>query len=198
PERARAVAEQLSACPGQAVVGFGLGGSEHRYPPHLFEAAFARARAAGLRSYPHAGELLGAESVWDALHLLRADRIAHGVRAIEDPMLVAELRARQIALDVCPTSNVCLHVYPDYASHPLRRLYDAGVRVTLNSDDPPLFNTDLVREYRVAAHHFGFGADDLCRLSLNAVHASFLPPEEKARLAADFEAELERLKRRHL
>lgn len=198
PEAGEKVAAQAIAGLGRGVIGLGLGGSEHRFPPELFEAAFARTRAAGLRSYPHAGELAGPESVWSALRLLGADRIGHGVRAIEDPELVAYLRDRQITLDVCPTSNICLHLYPDYAAHPLHRLYDAGVPVTINTDDPPLFNTDLVSEYRVAAHHFGFGADDLCRLSLNAVRGSFLPEADRACLAGEFEAEFERLKRRHL
>ncbi len=197
-ESALQTAEYAIAGREHGVLALGLGGSEHLYPPELFAAAFARARAAGLYSYPHAGELAGPQSVWNALQVLHADRIGHGVRAIEDPALVSHLREQAITLDICPTSNIRLHVYPHYAAHPLRRLYDAGVPVTINADDPPLFNTNLTQEYRIAAHAFGFSADELCALSLQAVRASFLPEGDKARLAREFEEECERLRRRYL
>ncbi|MGQ9681528.1 MAG: adenosine deaminase [Anaerolineae bacterium] len=190
--------EWLLSSPGHGILALGLGGSENLYPPEGFVEPFARAKAGGLRSYPHAGELLGPVSIWTALELLQADRIGHGVRAIEDPELVAFLRERRIALDICPTSNVCLHVYPDYAHHPLRRLFDAGLLVTLNSDDPPLFNTDLENEYRLAVSEFGFTAEEICTLSLNAVEASFLESDERSHLRRTFEDELERAKRLHL
>lgn len=180
------------------VVALGLGGSEDLFPPELFVDAFERARAAGLGSYPHAGELAGPRSIWNALRLLHADRIGHGVRAVEDPALVAYLRDQQITLDVCPTSNLSLHVYPSYAAHPLRRLYEAGVLVTINSDDPPLFDTDLVHEYQIAADALGFNADELVSLTMNAARASFLPEPEKVRLRQECEAESERLRRRYL
>ncbi len=198
PEAALQAARYCVEGQGHGILGLGLGGSENLYPPELFVSAFALAKQAGLKSYPHAGELAGPTSIWNALRLLHADRIGHGVRAIEDPELVAYLRERQITIDICPTSNIALHVYPDYAAHPLRQLYEAGVPVTLNSDDPPLFNTTLVQEYRLAAHVFGFGADELCSLGLQAVRASFLPEEEKARLEREFSEEYERLKRRYL
>ena len=191
-------ADWLLSAPGHGILALGLGGSEDLYPPEGFVEPFARAKAGGLRSYPHAGELLGPPSIWTALRLLKADRIGHGVRAGEDPELLAFLRERRIALDVCPTSNVCLHVYADYAHHPLRRLFDAGLVVTLNSDDPPLFNTDLENEYRLAVSEFGFSAEELCILSLNAVDASFLDPVNKSRLRRTFEDDLERAKRLHL
>jgi adenosine deaminase len=175
-------------------VALGLGGSEHRYPPRLFERAFERAHRSWLPCAPHAGEFAGPESVWDALHRLHADRIAHGVRSIEDPGLVELLRRQQTALDVCPTSNLRLGVYPDYAAHPLRRLWDAGLRITLGSDDPALFNTDLNQEYQVLVDHFGFQLDELEQVSLNGLQASFLPPADKARLQAEFQAEFLRLR----
>jgi aminodeoxyfutalosine deaminase len=127
----------------EGVVALGLGGIEAGFPPEPFAPWFARARAAGLRSVPHAGETVGPASVRGALDALGAERIGHGVRAIEDPALVAELAERGIPLEVSPTSNLRLGVYPDYAAHPLPRLLAAGVELTVNSDDPPLFNTTL-------------------------------------------------------
>jgi adenosine deaminase len=176
------------------VVALGLGGSEDKFPPELFERAFTRARRAGLSRVPHAGEMLGPESIWTALRLLHADRLGHGVRSVEDPSLVEHLCERQVPLEVCPTSNVCLGVYPDYGAHPLRRLWDAGLLITVNSDDPPMFGTDLNREYEVLVDHFGFDADELERVSLNGLHASFLSPVEKARLEAEFRTEFARLR----
>jgi adenosine deaminase len=152
----------------------------------LFERTFARARQASLPRVPHAGEHAGPEDVWEALRLLYADRLGHGVRCVEDAALVEYLRERQVPLEVCPTSNVCLGVYPDYAMHPLRRLWDAGLLVTVNSDDPALFGTDLSHEYEVLVDHFGFSADELEQVSLNGLHASFLPEPDKAQLETEF------------
>ena len=125
---------------------------------------------------------------------LHADRLGHGVRCIEDPDLVDYLRDRRIPLELCPTSNVCLGVYSDYAAHPLRRLWDKGLCVTVNSDDPPLFGTNLNREYEALVDHFGFDADDLEQISLNAVRASLLPGAEKAQMEVEFLAEFGRLR----
>ena len=133
--------------------------------------------------------MAGPASVWDALRLLRADRLQHGVRSIEDPRLVAHLVEKRIGIDVCPTSNICLGVYPDYASHPLRQLWDQGVLVTIGSDDPPLFGTSLSREYEILVDHFGFQADELEQASLNGLRASLLPDGEKARLEEEFRRE---------
>jgi aminodeoxyfutalosine deaminase len=168
------------------VVGIGLGGTEVGAPPEPFAPWFDRARAAGLRSVPHAGETVGPESIWGALRALGAERIGHGVRCVEDPALVAELRARQIPLEVSPTSNVCLGVAPSLAAHQLPQLLAAGLYVTLNSDDPPMFNTTLTDEYLRCAQTFGWGLDDLCALSLNGVRAAFLPDDERAALERSF------------
>jgi adenosine deaminase len=183
---------------GDGVIALGLGGPEVGNPPEKFAAAFERARAAGLPSVPHAGETVGPESVWGALRALGAVRIGHGVRCIEDPTLVAELRERQIPLEVCPTSNVCLGVAPSIAAHPLPRLIEAGLYVTLNSDDPPMFNTSLTNEYLATAHAYGWGAAELERLDLNAVRAALLPEAERAELEAQFAAEFARLRAEHL
>jgi adenosine deaminase len=189
------VARWAASAMDRGVVALGLGGPEIGHPPELYAEAFEFARLAGLHRVPHAGELAGPASVWGSLRALHAERIGHGVRSSEDPALVDYLREHQVPLELCPTSNLCLGVVPSYAAHPIRRLWDAGLTVTVNSDDPPLFNTDLVREYTVLADHLGFTANDLERLSLNALRASFLPADEKTRLEAEFRAEFVRLKR---
>jgi adenosine deaminase len=194
PETQSAVVEIAVAAQDQGVVALGLGGSEKGFPPELFASSFEQARQAGLRSVPHAGEIAGPESIWGALRLLHADRIGHGVRCVEDPTLVDHLRERQVALEMCPTSNICLGVFPSYEAHPLRQLWDEGLLITVNSDDPPLFNTDLNHEYEVLVDHFGFGADELERVSLNALHASFLSQTEKAQLEAEFRDQFAQLR----
>ncbi len=133
--------------------------------------------------------------MWEVIRFLQPQRLQHGVRAVEDPALVAYLLEHNIGVDVCPTSNIRLSVYPDYAAHPLRRLWDAGLTVTVNSDDPPLFNTDLNGEYELLVDQFGFTADELAQASLNGVRASLLPGAEKARLEAEFAEEIARLRR---
>ena len=182
----------------RGVVAFGIGGQEVGHPPHKFADAFARVHAAGLPCVPHAGETVGPESIWDALHTAHAARLGHGVRCLEDPALVDLLRERQIPLEVCPTSNVCLGVAPSFQEHPLPRLIEEGLFVTLNSDDPPMFNTTLTDEYRQAAEVFGLGVEDIERLVINAVRASFLPPEQKTALEAAFAAEFAALRTEYL
>lgn len=135
----------------RGVVGIGLGGLEADYPPEPFERVFRMARDAGLGSVPHAGEVAGPASIRGAIDTLCADRIRHGVRAIEDPALVSELADRGIVLDVCPTSNVFTSAVASMADHPLPRLLAAGVQCSLNTDDPAYFGTDLGREHAVAA-----------------------------------------------
>lgn len=176
------------------VVAFGLGGPEAGNPPEDFIAAFDRARSAGLPGVPHAGEVVGPESIWGAMNSLHAVRIGHGVRCLEDPALVEELRVRQIPLEVCPTSNICLGVFPTIDTHPLPRLMEAGLYVTLNSDDPPMFNTTLTNELLIAAEVFGIDESGIGQLTLNALRASFLPDEEKGRLEAEFTRTFDQLR----
>lgn len=183
---------------GNGVVAFGLGGPEVGHPPEKFKNAFDRARAAGLPSVPHAGETVGPESIWGALRALEANRIGHGVRCLEDSALVDELRERQIPLEVCPTSNVCLKVVPDFAGHPLPRLLAEGLYVTLNSDDPPMFNTTLTDEYIAAANTFQFGANTIENLVLNAVRASLLSTNSRQDMEHQFLKEFAQLRAEHL
>lgn len=184
-EHSQTVAEWAVQGKPHGVVGFGLGGIEAGNPPEWFAEAFAYARANGLAAVPHAGEIAGAESIWGALNVLGAQRIGHGARCLEDAALVEHLRVHQIPLEVCPTSNVCLGVAASFAEHPLPRLLDAGLYVTLNSDDPPMFNTTLSDEYAKAAAAFGWDETMLRQLALNAVNASLLPATEKQRIARD-------------
>lgn len=180
----------IYALEGQAagVVALGLGGNEVGAPPELFAHAFEKAKANGLLSVPHAGETVGPESVWGSLKALQADRIGHGVRAIEDPGLLATLKVRQIPLEINPTSNVCLNVFPSLAAHPFRLLDERGLFVTVNSDDPPLFNTSLVQEYTVLAGEFGYEAPGLARVARNAFVAAGMEPDVKATLLQEFDS----------
>jgi aminodeoxyfutalosine deaminase len=141
---------------GRGVVAVGLGGMEAEYPPEQYRAVFERVHAEGLGSVPHAGEVAGPASIRGALDALGADRIRHGIRAVEDPALVEELREREIVLDVCPVSNVRTGAVGSLEEHPLRQLVDGGVRCSISTDDPAMFDTDLTREYAAAA---SLGAD---------------------------------------
>ena len=179
------------------VVALGLGGPEVGYPPELFENAFDKALAGGLHSNPHAGETVGPESVWGAIRALKAERIGHGVRSIEDPALIAYLVEHQVPLEVNPTSNLCLRVYPSYHDHPLRRLMEAGVYVTVNSDDPVLFNTTLNDEYLHAVQDCGLSVPQLEQAALNAVRASYLPPDEKQAMLTVFQQAYARLRHQY-
>ena len=177
------------------LVGFGIGGAERGFPRPMFKPYVDRARAAGLHSVPHAGETTGPQTIWDAIRDLGAERIEHGISAVQDRSLLEHLVEHGITLDVCPTSNVALKVVADLDSHPIRELVSAGVRVTVNSDDPPMFGTTLTDEYRFLVRHFGYDADGVERIALNAVRASFLPPDEKARLLSEFEGAFAELRR---
>jgi adenosine deaminase len=160
-----------------------MAGDEAGFPAGEFAEAFAVAAGAGLGCTMHAGEWAGPESVRAALEL-PITRIAHGVRAIEDPGLVDELAARGTVLDCCPTSNVVLGVYPSYEDHPLPRLRDAGVRVTLGSDDPPYFGASVAGEYEVCAERMGFSQLDLRDVTRTAIDAAFCDEGLKAALRA--------------
>ncbi|MEU5032095.1 adenosine deaminase [Streptomyces milbemycinicus] len=170
------------------LVSFGLGGPEIGVPRPQFKPYFDRAIAAGLHSVPHAGETTGPETIWDALTELRAERIGHGTSATRDPKLLAHLAEHRIPLEVCPTSNIATRAVATLDEHPLREMVEAGVLVTINSDDPPMFGTDLNTEYAVAARLLDLDAAGVAALAKNAVEASFLDPAGKARLSAEIDA----------
>ena len=182
-DQALAVASYAAAETHPYVVGFSMAGDEANFPIADFAAAYAIAADAGLGCTVHAGEWAGPESVRAAL-TLPVTRIDHGVRAIEDAKLVTELAQRQMVLNTCPTSNVVLGVFPGFDDHPLPRLRDAGVPLTLGSDDPPYFGATIGGEYEVCAERLGFTEDDLTAITLTAIDAAFCGEELKSALRA--------------
>jgi adenosine deaminase len=182
-EKAVAVAEHAAELPHPYVVGFSMAGDEAGFPATLFAEPYAIASAAGLGCTIHAGEWAGPESVRDAL-TLPVTRIDHGVRAIEDPLLVRELAEREIVLNTCPTSNVVLGVFESYERHPLPLLRAEGVKVTLGSDDPPYFGATIAGEYEVCAERMGLSEHDLREITLTAIDAAFCDDALKSDLRA--------------
>ncbi len=180
-EQALRVARHAAERPHPYVVGFSMAGDEAGFPAGDFAEVYAIVAEAGLGCTIHAGEWAGADSVRAALEL-PITRISHGVRAIEDPSLVAELAARGIVLECCPTSNVVLGVYPSYEDHPLPQLRDAGVRVTLGSDDPPYFGATIEGEYEVCEERMGFTSVDLREITATAIDAAFCDDDLRATL----------------
>lgn len=171
-----------------AFIGVGLDSAEHGHPPGAFAEVYARARAAGLRVVAHAGEEGPAGYIREALGALGAQRIDHGVRCLEDPDLVTRLAREQIPLTVCPLSNVRLKVFPDMARHPIRALMDAGLMVTVNSDDPAYFGGYIDENYRAAGDAFHLSADDMCELARNSFRAAFLDDADKTRFIAEVDS----------
>lgn len=184
--------EHALTAPPQALIGLGIGGIEAGRAPYtgVIRDVFGAAAAAGLHCVPHAGETTGPETVWEAVEHLHAERIGHGINSLADPRLVDYLRERQLPIDVSPTSNVRTRQVAELAGHPLPRMLDLGLYVTLNSDDPPMFGTTLSNEYLVAANVLGLSAADLAGLASNAVRASFLDEAAKESLTAEIAAVL--------
>ncbi|GHJ48607.1 aminodeoxyfutalosine deaminase [Catellatospora sp. TT07R-123] len=172
----------------EGLISFGLGGPEIGVPRPQFKPYFDQARAAGLRSVPHAGETTGAQTVWDALTELGAERIGHGIHAAQDPELLAYLAERGIPLEVCPTSNVRTRAVAEIGQHPLAAIVAAGVPISINSDDPPMFGTTLNREYEVAAGLLGLDAAGVAELARAGVRQSFAPDAVKRSLLAEIDA----------
>ncbi|MCQ8768627.1 adenosine deaminase [Streptomyces telluris] len=172
----------------EGLVSFGLGGPEIGVPRPQFKPYFDRAIAEGLHSVPHAGETTGPQTIWDALVDLRAERIGHGTSAPQDPALLAHLAEHRIPLEVCPTSNLATRAVTDLDRHPIKEMVAAGVLVTVNSDDPPMFGTDLNREYGVAARLLELDAAGVAGLAKNAVDASFMDETGKKALRAEIDA----------
>ena len=168
-------------------VGFGIGGPEADVPRAEFAGIFRRARDLGLHSVPHAGETVGPQDVWASIDLLGAERIGHGIAAAQDRALMSALADRGITLEICPTSNVCTGAVASLDEHPFPVLRDAGVRVTLNTDDPGMFGTDLNREYLIAHEAFGLDAPALTELARDSVRASFASAAVTSRVLAEID-----------
>lgn len=184
-----ALVEWIIAAQHPRVCGLSIDGNEAtagRTGPR-FAPAFRLAAEHGVRRCVHAGESSGPEGVLDALELLWAERIDHGVRAIADPTLVARLAEQRVPLDVCPTSNIILGVFDAIERHPVADLVDAGVPVTINTDDPALFGCTVVSEYQTCAHAFGWGREQLARIARTSIEASFAPAHEQAAYLAQLD-----------
>jgi aminodeoxyfutalosine deaminase len=184
---AQRVAELAVRYRERNVVGFGIGGDEKRAGPELFREVYSYCAEQGLRLTAHAGETGAAESIWGALNL-RAERIGHGLTAQQDPDLMQELAQRQIPIEICVTSNVKTGVCPNLGDHPVRRYFDEGLMVTINTDDPALFGTSLSQEYQLAQENFGFSDEHLRELARNSFEAAFLPTEKKLEFLNMFDA----------
>jgi adenosine deaminase len=191
---AQEMAELAVAHRARGVVAFDLAGGEAAHPARDFTSAFAYARAHDLAVTVHAGEGAGAESIREAVHLCGADRIGHGTRLMEDASLLAYVRDRGIPLEVCPTSNVQTRVAPTFAEHPLRAQHEAGVRVTINTDNRLMSGVTLTEEYARCAQELGMGFDVLAARSLDAFDAAFLPLPERRRLREQAEQDIRQLR----
>jgi adenosine deaminase len=189
PEQAMRTLAELREVRNLGIVGIGLGGSEHLVPAELFESVFEEARRAGFRTTAHAGEAAGPESVWGALRSLRVDRLGHATRASEDPELVAHLSERGVPIEVCPTSNVRTGVVPSLRDHPVRRYFEAGIVVTINTDDPAMFGTGLAQEYRAIRSECGFSRTEILELVLNGIASSWAGERRRSELERSFRAD---------
>ena len=186
PENAAVTLRQINEVRNLGVIGIGMGGSEQRFPPEPFEKVFAEARRLGFHTTAHAGEAAGPESLWGAIRSLQVERIGHGVRAGEDEELLAYLAETQIALEVCPLSNVRTGVVKSIDEHPVRRLFERGLFITVNTDDPKMFGNSLAEEYQLLEERLGFSRPELRTLILNAISGSWLPLERKPAMLAQF------------
>jgi adenosine deaminase len=183
PERGLATLEAIGELHEQfGVIGIGIGGSEHLYPPGPFASVYRRARALGLRTTAHAGEACGPESVWSAIRELEVDRIGHAARAAEDPALVDYIAQRRIPLEICPISNLRTGIVPSISVHPVRTYFDRGIPLSINTDDPKLFNCSLADEYLALHRSLGFTIREIHSLIEQAVECSWLPDERKTGL----------------
>ncbi|MCU1480715.1 MAG: hypothetical protein JWQ19_1501 [Subtercola sp.] len=187
-ETANAYAEIAASFAGRGVVSLGLANDERGHPAEDFAEAFAIGKTAGLLSTPHAGELAGPEQVWKAVEVLHADRILHGVTSVQDPALMARLAADGICLDVCPTSNLLLSVVPEIDAHPLRVLLEAGVRCSINADDPVLFGPNILSEYELCRNVLGLTDAQLAACAWSSIECGGASPELKAQAKLTIDA----------
>ena len=189
PEKAKATALCAAETVGDFVVGFGMGGAEMMHRPGDFAYSYDMAREAGLKLTCHAGEWGGPDMVADTIRDLRVERIGHGINAIKDPRLVEDIAAAGITLEVCPGSNVFLGAVESWQAHPIKPLREAGVNVTVSTDDPPFFHTTMTKEFDMLRETFGWGPEVWAELNQNALKAAFCDDETKARLAQTLETQ---------
>jgi adenosine deaminase len=192
-ESARQTAELAVRYQDRGIVGIGLGGDENSLPMKEYEQVFHWAKANGLHVHVHAGEVGGPDQVWDAVTVLGANRIGHGIQAARDTRLMEYLRQHAVALDICLTSNLKTRAWAPISSHPFGLLWKRGVPITLNTDDPGVFGISLTDEYLKAAKYFALEREDLHRIALQGIQAAFLPASEKARLMQLVQDEIHRI-----
>jgi adenosine deaminase len=192
PERAEATLDVIrEICGDLGIIGVGIGGSEHLFPPEPFARVYERARAFGLRTTAHAGEVCGPESVWGAIRALRVDRVGHATRAMEDPALLDYLAEHQIPVELCVISNVRTGAVKSVAEHPAREYFERGIPLSVNTDDPKLFNTSLADEFLALHNELGFSVPEIHSLIEQAVRSSWLPDAEKADLLSRIRTQVE-------
>lgn len=189
PESEMTTLKKLNEVKSDGVIGIGIGGSEHEFPPEPFESLYKEARRMGFRTNAHAGEAAGPQSIWGAIKNLHVDRIGHGTRAHEDPELLDYLEKHEIPLELCPVSNVRTGVVSAIAEHPIRDYFKRGLIVSVNTDDPKMFGTALAEEYQLLEKECGFTRQEICRLILLGVESSWLSKERKKSLATSFKKE---------
>jgi adenosine deaminase len=182
PEQGLNVVQTMVDNPHPYVVGFGMGGDENAFTIEEYAPVYNIAANAGYACTVHAGEICGPDSVWDAINYLPISRIGHGVKSVYDEKLISELINRKIHLEICPGSNLALSLFPNWESHPLLTIMNKGISISLNSDDPPFFNTTVGQEYQNSAKNFNLNAEDLKQISLMAMEASFADIKTKSRL----------------
>ena len=193
PRMGMGLIKELSGYLGRGLIGIGLGGSEKLFPAGFFTKVYQEARDRGFRLTAHAGEADGAKSIWAALNELGTERIGHGLRAYEDPRLIDYLRGRQTPLEMCVVSNIKTQVCKSFKEHPVKNYFKEGLMVTVNSDDPSMFDTSITDEYLVLIQKFGFSLAEIRKVNFNSIEASFMTDEEKDVMRGTFNKEWERL-----
>lgn len=186
PKRGEHTLYEVAEVKHLGVIGIGIGGSEHDFPPEAFEEIYAKARKLGFHTSAHAGEAAGPESIWGAIRSLKVDRIGHGTRAEEDESLLGYLAEHQIPIEMCPISNVKTGVVDSFEKHPVRRYFEHGLNICINTDDPKMFGNSLAEEYRMQVEKHGFTQTEIQKLVIAAINMAWLSDEKKQKLTEQF------------
>ena len=187
PEIGDVILDEVNEVKELGIVGIGIGGSEQEFPPEPFERVFEKARQFGFKTSAHAGEASGTESIWGVVRNLRVDRIGHGTRAGEDEKLLDYLVEHNIPLEMCPLSNVRTGVIKKIEEHPVRRYFERGLIVTINTDDPMMFGNSLSEEYKMLEERLGFSRDEIRSIILQGIRVSWMSEEKKVQLIEEFQ-----------
>lgn len=182
PQRGAQTLQEINEVQDEGVIGIGIGGSEQLFPPEPFAEVYDQARELGFHTSAHAGEVAGAKSIWGAIDVLKVDRIGHGTRAEEDPRLLDALKQREIPIEMCPMSNICTGSAESNEAHPVRRYFEHGLLISINTDDPKMFGNSLAQEYHLLAEVHGFNREEIKEVVLNGVRTSWLEDSPKAEL----------------